>query len=99
MRIQMHAQSWMHKCMYINAHTKEISPLFCSWLEKMNEGELKREDSAKLEEIFHLLRDCSKASTTPRNSSPLHSPIPIQVADRSVTQSVPINVLPNNLAL
>ncbi|XP_026212735.1 cilia- and flagella-associated protein 46 isoform X2 [Anabas testudineus] len=55
---------------------------FKSWLEKMNEGELKREDSAKLEEIFHLLRDCSKASTTPRNSSPLHSPIPIQVADR-----------------
>lgn len=39
--------------MYINAYNKTL--LFDSSLKEMNEGELKKEDSAKLEEIFHLL--------------------------------------------
>ncbi|KAG7229993.1 hypothetical protein INR49_009713 [Caranx melampygus] len=49
---------------------------------EINEDELTKEDSAKLEEIFHLLVDCSKTSSTPVNLSPLHGPIPIQPADR-----------------
>lgn len=65
----------------------------------MNEGELKKEDSAKLEEIFHLLVDCTKVSTTPVNSSPLQSPIPVHPADRSVTQTVLIKCPTNSLAL
>ncbi|CAB1430487.1 unnamed protein product [Pleuronectes platessa] len=39
-------------------------------------------DSVELEEIFHLLVDCTKVSTAPENLSGLHSAIPIQPADR-----------------
>lgn len=42
----------------------------------------------ELEQIFHLLVDCTKASSTPVNSSTDESPAPMQPADRSVTQSV-----------
>lgn len=51
-------------------------------------GELKKEDCAKLEEIFHLLVDCAKVSTAPVNSSSLQSPVPLHPADRSVVQTV-----------
>ncbi|XP_056252103.1 cilia- and flagella-associated protein 46 [Seriola aureovittata] len=51
-------------------------------LGEINKDELTKEDSAKLEEIFHLLVDCTKTSTTTMNLSPLQSPIPIQPADR-----------------
>lgn len=61
---------------------------FCSRLEEINENELTKEDSAKLEEIFNLLVDCTKSRTTLVNSCPLQSPAPIQPSDRSVTQNV-----------
>ncbi|XP_034754581.1 cilia- and flagella-associated protein 46 isoform X3 [Etheostoma cragini] len=48
-------------------------------LEDINEDELTKE---KLEQIFQLLMDCTKASTMPVNSSPLQCPTPIQPADR-----------------
>ncbi|XP_071337384.1 cilia- and flagella-associated protein 46 isoform X2 [Trachinotus anak] len=51
-------------------------------LEEINKDELTKEDSTKLEEIFHLLVDCTETSTTPMNYSPLQSPTPIQPADR-----------------
>lgn len=77
----------MHKWMYMNAHKQDFL-LFCSGLEKMNEVELKKKDPAKLEEIFHLLVDSAKVSTTAVNSSPQQSPIPLHPADRSVVQTV-----------
>lgn len=58
--------------------------VFCSRLGERNEDERTKEE---LEQIFHLLVDCTKVSTTPVNSSPLLSTTPIQPDDRSVTQS------------
>ncbi|XP_040906348.1 cilia- and flagella-associated protein 46 [Toxotes jaculatrix] len=55
---------------------------FKNRLEEINKDELTKEDSAKLEEIFHLLVDCTKASSTPVNLSPLQGPVSIQPADR-----------------
>ncbi|XP_029377626.1 cilia- and flagella-associated protein 46 [Echeneis naucrates] len=46
--------------------------------EKINKDELMKEDLAKLEEIFHLLVDCVKPST----SSGIQSPIPIEPSER-----------------
>ncbi|KAF0027185.1 hypothetical protein F2P81_019926 [Scophthalmus maximus] len=48
-------------------------------LEENKDG-LTKEDSTKLEEIFHLLVDCTDASAVPANLSPPQSPI--QPADR-----------------
>ncbi|XP_029305800.1 cilia- and flagella-associated protein 46 isoform X3 [Cottoperca gobio] len=48
------------------------------WKER-NEDEPKKKE---LEQIFHLLMDCSKVSATPVNSSPLQSPTHIQATDR-----------------
>ena len=86
MKTQMQAYSWMHKHMYNNLQTS--FPVVCSRLEEINKDELTKEDSAKLEEIFHLLVDCTKVSTTNMNLSPLQSPTSIQPADRFVTESV-----------
>ncbi|KAG7512173.1 cilia-and flagella-associated 46 isoform X1 [Solea senegalensis] len=56
---------------------------FKNRMEEVNEATpMKKEDCAKLEEIFHLLVDCTKASTVSVNHSHLHSPVPIQPADR-----------------
>ncbi|XP_031140179.1 cilia- and flagella-associated protein 46 isoform X1 [Sander lucioperca] len=52
---------------------------FKNSLEEINEDEPTKE---QLEQIFHLLMDCTKASAMPVNSSPLQSPTPIQPADR-----------------
>ncbi|KAM9847487.1 cilia- and flagella-associated protein 46 [Aulostomus maculatus] len=51
---------------------------FKSVLGKMDEAELAKQDSTKLEEIFHLLVECTKAS--PMNSLQIRAPI--QPADR-----------------
>lgn len=59
--------------------------IVCSRLEDIKEDEPTK---VELEQIFHLLVDCTKVSATPVNSSPLQIPTPIQPADRSVTQSV-----------
>ncbi|KAF3708572.1 Cilia- and flagella-associated protein 46 [Channa argus] len=53
---------------------------FKNRLKKINENELTKEDSVKLEEIFHLLVDCTSVVATPTASSPLQ--IPVQPADR-----------------
>lgn len=58
----------------------------CSRLEGINGNKLTEEDSAKLEEIFYLLVECTKAPATPVKPSPPKSPTPIQPSDRSVTQ-------------
>ncbi|XP_028983141.1 cilia- and flagella-associated protein 46 isoform X3 [Betta splendens] len=50
-------------------------------LKTMKNDELNKEDSAKLEEIFHLLVDCTKVATTVKNPS-LHIPIPAYPVDR-----------------
>ncbi|XP_030012468.1 LOW QUALITY PROTEIN: cilia- and flagella-associated protein 46 [Sphaeramia orbicularis] len=50
---------------------------FKIWLEEIKDGELDREDSAKLKEIFDLLLDNNKESAEPLNSSPPQSPAPI----------------------
>ncbi|XP_059214821.1 cilia- and flagella-associated protein 46 [Centropristis striata] len=52
---------------------------FKNRLEELNEKGSTKEE---LEQIFHLLTDCTKASATPVNSSPLQSSTPIQPADR-----------------
>ncbi|XP_035461481.2 cilia- and flagella-associated protein 46 isoform X4 [Scophthalmus maximus] len=52
---------------------------FKNRLEENKDG-LTKEDSTKLEEIFHLLVDCTDASAVPANLSPPQSPI--QPADR-----------------
>ncbi|XP_070834007.1 cilia- and flagella-associated protein 46 [Chaetodon trifascialis] len=52
---------------------------FKNRLEDMNEEKSTKEE---LEQIFHLLVDCTKVSTMPVNSSPLQRPTPIQSADR-----------------
>lgn len=57
-------------------------------MEEINEDELAKKDWAKPEEIFHLLVDCTKASSMPMNSTSQITPI--QPSDRFVTQSVPI---------
>ncbi|XP_044228761.1 cilia- and flagella-associated protein 46 isoform X1 [Thunnus albacares] len=54
---------------------------FKSGLEEIKEDELAKKDSDKLEEIFHLLVDCTKASSMPVNSISLQI-TPIQPADR-----------------
>ncbi|XP_026046614.1 cilia- and flagella-associated protein 46 isoform X3 [Astatotilapia calliptera] len=48
----------------------------------LNKDMLTKENSTRLEEIFHLLVDCSKEPATPLNSSPLQSSTPIQPSDR-----------------
>ncbi|KAK2922244.1 cilia- and flagella-associated protein 46 [Channa argus] len=53
---------------------------FKNRLKEINENELTKEDSVKLEEIFHLLVDCTSVVATPTASSPLQ--IPVQPADR-----------------
>lgn len=70
-------------------HANTIYCYFCRRLEEKNTDELTKEDFAKLEEIFHLLMECTKVGTTPMNSSPLQSPN----SDRSVS-----NILPNKLS-
>ncbi|XP_044070722.1 cilia- and flagella-associated protein 46 isoform X2 [Siniperca chuatsi] len=52
---------------------------FKNRLEEINEDEPTK---AELEQIFHLLVDCTKVSATSVNSSPLQSPTPIEPADR-----------------
>ncbi|XP_026165910.1 cilia- and flagella-associated protein 46 isoform X3 [Mastacembelus armatus] len=54
---------------------------FKNRLEEIKQDKLTKEDSAKLEEIFHCLVDCNKASATTMNSNPLQSPV-LQPADR-----------------
>ncbi|XP_030603277.1 cilia- and flagella-associated protein 46 isoform X2 [Archocentrus centrarchus] len=51
-------------------------------LEGLDKDKLTKENSAKLEEIFCLLVDCTKEPATPLNSSPLQSSAPIQPSDR-----------------
>ncbi|XP_051816052.1 cilia- and flagella-associated protein 46 isoform X2 [Acanthochromis polyacanthus] len=51
-------------------------------LEEINEDELTKEDSTKLEEIFYLLVDCTKAPATPVNSGPPQSPSFVLPSDR-----------------
>ncbi|XP_063348312.1 cilia- and flagella-associated protein 46 [Pelmatolapia mariae] len=48
----------------------------------LNKDMLTKENSTRLEEIFHLLVDCSKEPAMPLNSSPLQSSTPIQPSDR-----------------
>ncbi|XP_047458245.1 cilia- and flagella-associated protein 46 isoform X2 [Mugil cephalus] len=55
---------------------------FKNRLAEINENKLTKEDSAKLEEIFSLLVDCTKSLDTPVNSCPPQSPTPIQPSDR-----------------
>lgn len=94
----MHEFSWMHKYVSVYSFTQTFPSLVvCTRLLEINEDELTKEDSAKLEEIFHLLVNCSKTSTSPVNLSPLHGPIPIRPADRSVTQNARSNHLPSKL--
>ncbi|XP_039478106.1 cilia- and flagella-associated protein 46 isoform X2 [Oreochromis aureus] len=48
----------------------------------LNKDMLTKENSTRLEEIFHLLVDCSNEPATPLNSSPLQSSTPMQPSDR-----------------
>ncbi|KAM4591923.1 cilia- and flagella-associated protein 46-like [Odontesthes bonariensis] len=54
---------------------------FKKWIE-INKNKPTKEDSAKLEEIFSLLVDCTKAPAMPVNSPPPQSPTFIQPSDR-----------------
>ncbi|XP_071380722.1 cilia- and flagella-associated protein 46 [Centroberyx affinis] len=51
-------------------------------IEERKQGELKKEDAAKLKEIFHLLVDCTTGPAASPTSSPHQSPTPIPPADR-----------------
>ncbi|KAK2823968.1 hypothetical protein Q5P01_021143 [Channa striata] len=55
---------------------------FKNRLNEIIENELTKEDSVELEEIFHLLVDCTNVFPTPVKSSPHQSPVPAQPADR-----------------
>lgn len=70
--------------MYLCSH---ICFRIYSGLKEINEDEFAKRNSAELEEIFHLLVDCTKASSRPENSTPPQI-TPIKPSDRSVTQSV-----------
>ncbi|CAK6962375.1 cilia- and flagella-associated protein 46 [Scomber scombrus] len=50
-------------------------------MKEINEVELAKKDSTELEEIFHLLVDCTKASSIPENSTSQQI-TPIKPADR-----------------